>query len=243
MTGHVDPAAVDTAAVAAALCAAGGLLVPWLLRRMPEPVLAEDDDGPYVPYAEIAATPRLALRSALAAGLVGAVLGLAQGWAWPLLFLLPLVPAGVALAVADWRTHLLPRQLILGAHAATVVLVAVCWVVERDDDAVLRAAIATVAVRSAFWLLWWVRSAGMGFGDVRLSALIGTAVGYIGWSELLVGLWLGWVAFTVPGLVRAVATRDRAALRAPAPLGPFLLAGAVAGIAVGGLTGWSLGSR
>lgn len=230
MTGHLD-----TAAVAAVLCALGGLLVPWLLRRMPEPELAEDDEGPYVPYAEIAATRGLAARSAVAAGLAGGLLGLALGWVWALLFLLPLVPVGVALAVADWRTHLLPKHLVLGAHAVTVVLVGGCWLVERDEDAVLRALVGMLVVRSAFWLLWWLRSAGMGFGDVRLSALIGLAVGYVGWSELLVGLWIGFFAFSVPGVVRAVARRDRSELRAPAPLGPFLLAGAVVGIVVGAL--------
>ena len=46
------------------------------------------------------------------------------------------------------------------------------WRSTRDGDDLVRAALGAGRGRAAFfWLLWLVRSAGMGFGDVRLAAL------------------------------------------------------------------------
>ena len=73
----------------------------------------------------------------------------------------------------------------------------------------------------------------MGFGDVRLSAVLGLALGYLGWGELLVGVYSGFLVFGVPGLVVAVVRRDRQLLRTAFPFGPFMLVGALVGIALG----------
>ena len=224
---------VVTALVAAVLCGLGGLLVPPVLARMPEPQLAEDDTGPLIPYTEIAAAPGLAVRSAAAAAVAGGLVGLVLGWTWPLLLVLPLVPVGVAHAVSDYRTHLLPRPLVLGATALAAVLACVVWLIDRDTDALVRAGIGLVATRTVFWLLWSVRASGMGFGDVRLAALIGIVLAHRGWTELIAGLWLGLVLFSVPGLLRAGILRVRQLLREPAPLGPFLLVGALLGLVLG----------
>jgi leader peptidase (prepilin peptidase)/N-methyltransferase len=220
------------AAVVAALCAGGGLLVPLLVARTPEPEPVEDGD-PKTPYAEIAARPRLAARSALASGLAGGVVGLAVGWAWPLLFLVPLVPVCVALAVIDWHTKLLPTRIVLPALGVTVLLSGVVWLAGRDTDALIRALVGLAAVRSLFWLLWFVRASGMGFGDVRLSALLGFVLGHLGWGELVVGVYAGFLVFGLPGLVVAVVRRDRQLLRRAFPFGPFMVVGALTGIALG----------
>lgn len=232
MSGHLD-----TAAVAALLCAVGGLLVPLLIGRLPEPATPVEDEhpeeGPKEPYAAIAARPHLRTGATLASAAAGGLVGLSTGWVWPLLFLLPLVPVSVALAVVDWRTRLLPSRVVLPAHAATVLLAGVSWLVTRDTDDLVRALVAMVVVRSIFWLLWRIRSAGMGFGDVRLSALLGFALGHLGWGEVAVGLYAGFLVFAVPGVLVAVARRDRAFLRTAFPFGPFLLVGALIGIVAG----------
>ena len=54
-----------------------------------------------VPYAEIAAAPHFALWAAAWSGLVGACFGAALGWTGALIYLVPLVPIGVALMVVD----------------------------------------------------------------------------------------------------------------------------------------------
>jgi leader peptidase (prepilin peptidase)/N-methyltransferase len=232
--------AASAAVVAAALCGLAGLLVPTLIRAVPEPEPDPDDehgspeqDEPKVLFVDVAATPGLAWKSAVAAAGSGAVVGGSVGWDWSLLFLLPLVPVGVALAVVDWRTKYIPNWLVRPAFALTAVLVGVCWLVTRDNDDVVRALIALAVVRSAFWVLWWVHAAGMGFGDVRLAAVLALALGYLGWQELVVGIYLGFVLFAVPGLLVALVRWDRTLLKVAYPFGPFMLAGALVGVAVG----------
>lgn len=231
-----------TAAASALLCALGGLLVPPLVARLPEPQPdpAHADEGPKETYATIAALPRLRAGSVLAAGVAGGLAGLVTGWTWDLLLLLPLVPVGVALAVVDWRTRLLPSRMVLPATGVALLLVGALWVLERDTDASVRALVGLVVARSFFWLLWRVRSSGMGFGDVRLAALLGLVLGHVGWAELVVGLYAGFLVFAVPGLVLAALRRDREVLRTAYPFGPFLLIGALVGVVAGPLLWGSL---
>lgn len=227
----------DAGAAAALLCALGALVVPEMIARLPEPEPdpAHADEGPKETYAAISALPRLRTGAALTAGLGGGLVGLVTGWTWDLLLVLPLVPVGVALAVVDWRTRLLPSRIVLPATGAALLLVGVLWLLERDTDALVRAVVGLVVARSFFWLLWRIRSSGMGFGDVRLAALLGLVLAHLGWAELVVGLYAGFLVFAVPGLVLAVLRRDREVLRTAYPFGPFLLIGALVGVVTGPL--------
>ena len=227
---------LDAALVSAACGAAGGLLVPLMIRRLPEPTPdpeKKSDEDPKEPYVDIAALPGLAWKSALASAACAALIGATVGWQWALAILVPLVPVCVALAVVDWRTRLLPTRLVLPATGAAILLGLVGWAVAGDPDDLVRAAVGLVAVRSFFWVLWWLHSAGMGFGDVRLAALLGFALGYLGVAELVVGAYAGFLVFGLPGLLLAVVRRDRALLRSAFPFGPFMLVGALIGIVVG----------
>lgn len=230
------------------LCGALGLLVPRLISRVPEPAAkepAEAEDEPVQPeapgepeppkraYADIGADSGLALRSAALSALSGALLGWATGLEWPLVWLLPLVPVAVALSVIDWHTRLLPRVLVIPATLAAIVAVVVVGLATGERDLLVRALVAMLAVRSFFWLLWFVRSAGMGFGDVRLAAPVGLVLGWTGWGALAVGVWLGFVIFALPGLALAIAKRDRSLLRKPYPYGPFMVIGALVGLVWG----------
>lgn len=223
----IDPAAV---VLGAAGCGAAGLLVPVLVRAIPEP--SEPAAGK-TPYADIAAGPRLRTVAAGCCLVAGALVGASVGLAWPLLFLLPLVPVGVALAVVDLRSRLLPTVVVWPAFLGTAVLGCVSAWLESDAEAIVRAWIGAAAVFAFFYALWWIHPPGMGFGDVRLSAVLGFALAYLGWPEVLVGVYGAFLAFAVPGLLLAVFRRDRGVLRAAYPFGPFLLAGALAGVVLG----------
>ena len=242
---------LEAALVSAACGAVGGWFVPAVIRMVPEPKPkpqsepqseAESEpkveDPPKEPYADIAALPGLAWKSALVSAVCAALVGAAVGLEWPLVILVPLVPLSVALAVVDWRTRLLPTRLVLPATAVAILLGLVGWAVTRDPDALIRAAIALVLVRSVFWVLWWFHSAGMGFGDVRLAALLGFALGQLGWGEVVVGVYSGFLVFALPGLLLAIARRDRALLKSAFPFGPFMLAGGLIGVLVGSAV-WS----
>jgi leader peptidase (prepilin peptidase)/N-methyltransferase len=121
------------------------------------------------------------------AAAAGALVGASVGVSWPLLYLLPLVPVGVALGLIDARTHLLPTAIIWPTFAGVAVLAALSGLLEDDPDALVRAAIGSAVVFLCFHALWWIHPAGLGYGDVRLSAVHGLALGYHGWGELFVG--------------------------------------------------------
>ncbi len=174
----VDPGAVGLGALT---CAAAGLLVPRLIRAIPEP---EPGDEPKTPYTVIAAAPRLPIAAAAACLVAGGLVAAAVGLAWPLLFLLPLVPVGVALAVVDLRTRLLPTAVVWPAFAGVAVLGCLSAWLAHDGDAAVRAWAGAAGVFAFFYALWWIHPAGMGFGDVRLSAVLGFALAYLGWAEL-----------------------------------------------------------
>jgi len=230
---------LDTAAAAGAACALAGLLVPALVARIPEPPDDPPEDqqvdqsgppDPKEPYAAIAASPGLAGRAALASAVAGALVGWSLGWAWPLVFLLPLVPVGVALGVVDWRTRLLPTPVIAPTYVVLVALVLACGALTRDTDDLVRAGWGWLVAGGLFLALWLVHPRGLGYGDVRLSGILGIALGYLGWGPLLVGVYAGFLLGGVGGgLLTWVRLMERRAI----PFGPFMLVGALLGVLAG----------
>lgn len=232
--------------LAALVCAAaaglGGLAVPRLIARIPEPepddVPEETTDSadvaapeePKEPYAAIAALPGLAWRSALAAAVSGAVIGASQRWDWSLLLLVALVPVSVALAVVDWRTRLLPTYLVTPTYGVAVVLVLVCFALTRDTGGLLGAAIGWAIAGGTFGVLWFVHPRGLGYGDVRLAGVLGIALGYLGLGPLLIGVYAG---FLLGGVGGGLLSLLRIVERRAFPFGPFMLVGALVGIAFG----------
>jgi leader peptidase (prepilin peptidase)/N-methyltransferase len=228
-------AALLLATVCAVLAGAGGVLVPWLIRALPEPERSEAAPGedPKPLYVEVAGRPGLAWWCGLASAAVAALVALTLGADRWLVALVPLVPTCVALAVVDWHTRLLPSRIVLPATAYALVVALVLWGVSGDHDDVLRAAIGLLVARSVYWVLWRIHSAGMGFGDVRLAALVGFALGHVGWSELAVGVYAGFLVFGLPGLLLALVRWDRSLLKVAFPFGPFLVVGALLGLLAG----------
>lgn len=228
----IDPAAVAIGAVG---CSVAGLLVPALIARLPEPEPDPDDAGerPKPAYVVVAAEPTLGTVAAVLCLVSGGVIGAAVGLDWPLVYLLPLVPVAVALALVDLRARLLPTALVRPAFVGVVLLGALAAVLGDDLDALVRGLVAAAVVFSVFFALWWIHPPGMGYGDVRLSGVLGFALGYLGWPEVLVGIYGAFLVFAVPGLFVAVFRRDRRVLAVAYPFGPFLLGGALAGIALG----------
>ncbi len=247
------------ALLGALLAGLGGLLVPRLIAAVPEPdpkpepdpeagpvagssiepadetdtLVVAEPEPPKMLYADMAARPGLGRRSAVVAAVCGGLLGAATGLDWPLLWLVPLTPVAVALSVIDWHTRLLPRRVVIPATLAAVAVVTVVGLLTGERDALVRALLGMVATRSFFWVLWFLRSAGMGFGDVRLAAPVGLVLGWVGWGALAVGVWIGFVAFALPALVLVVVRRDRAMLKKSFPFGPFMVFGALVGLVWG----------
>jgi len=244
---------LDTAASMAVLGLAGGLGVPTLIGRIPEPASVEEEvdeadavapgdltesivppeaaddvvEEPKELYVSIAAIRGLGWKCAVASALIAGLVGARVGWSWDLLFLMYLVPVGVALAVVDWRTRLLPTWVIAPSYAAVVVLACLAALLGHDLTDLVRAGWGWVVAGGTFLLLWLVYPRGMGYGDVRLSGVLGIALGYLGWGQLLVGVYAG---FLLGGIGGTLLTLLRIVDRRAYPFGPFMLLGALIGV-------------
>ena len=208
--------------------------MPALIARIPEPT-PKDGEDPQVRYAPVAARPGLWWRAACTAAVAGALLGGAVGLDWPLLFLLPLVPVSVALAVVDLHTHLLPTKVVWPTLAGTVALAAVAAAGRRGPARVRprghrRGAGLRALPRAVVDL-----PGGHGVRRRPAVAVVGFVLGYFGWAELLIGVYGAFLVFAVLGVVRArryAGTGRRCAPRCRS--GRSCWAGSLVGVVVGG---------
>ena len=181
-------------------------------------------------YADIAAAPGLRWRAAAWTAVVAGLVGARVGWHPALALALYLAPVGVALAVIDWRTRLLPTKVIAPSYVVVVVLAVLAAVLDGDRHALVTAALGWLVAGGTFFVLWFVYPRGMGYGDVRLSGVLGIALGYLGWPELLTGVYAGFLLGGVGGLLLSLL---RLVDRKAYPFGPFMLVGAVVGVLAG----------
>jgi leader peptidase (prepilin peptidase) / N-methyltransferase len=193
-----------------------------------EPSVAEPRvEEPKEPYADIAARPGLRWKTSVATAVVAGLLAARVGWHPALALMLYLAPVGVALAVIDWRTRLLPTKVIAPSYVVVVVLALLASIVDGDRHALVTAGLGWLVAGGTFFVLWFVYPRGMGYGDVRLSGVLGIALGYLGWSELLTGVYAAFLLGGVGGLLLSVL---RLVDRKAYPFGPFMLVGAVVGV-------------
>ncbi len=224
------------AAVAAPIGLLLGLLVPGLIARVPEPDEPADDK---VPYAVIAARPGLLWQAAFGCGLIAGLIGAALGQDWSLLFLLPLVPVGFALGLIDWRTRLLPTRIIAPTYVVLVPLVVLAALLAGDPRLLIGAAVGWLVMGGYYLLMWVIYPPGVGYGDVRLSGILGIVLGYLGWGPLALGSFAGLL---LGGLGSLVLVALRLIDKQENPFGPWMLIGALVGIILGPAFGtWAWG--
>jgi leader peptidase (prepilin peptidase)/N-methyltransferase len=201
----------------------GLLLGPWLAAVTVR--LAGRDDAATPSRRRVGVTAVLAA-VALAAG---AALAGARPAAAALLWL---GGAAVVLAGVDVASHRLPDRVTYPAAVVCGSALLVDAAVTDTWPAVLRAAVAAGASFAVAAGAAALNPAGLGFGDVKLLALLGLVLGWAGWGVLLSGVLFGLVIGSVGSLV-LLATR-RAGWHTAVPFGPPLLAGAYLALALGG---------
>jgi leader peptidase (prepilin peptidase) / N-methyltransferase len=223
----VDP--LVTLALAAVVGALGGALAPRVVAALPEPT-DTDDASDKISYRQLGGAPGLAPALAVASAAACALLAWVLGWSPPLPMWLYLGVVGVVLTYVDWRTRLLPTRLIAPSYAVVALLAVLASALASDWGALLRAGLGWALAGGLFFLLWFVYPKGMGYGDVRLSGVLGIALAWLGWAELLVGVYAGFVLGALGGGVLALL---RVVDRRRYPFGPFMLVGAVVGVLAG----------
>lgn len=153
----------------------------------------------------------------------------------PTLWALPaycVLTAGfVALSAIDFRLRRLPTPIIYCSAAITVVLLAGASALTGDWKRLLDAGIGGAGCFVVFFLIFFAAPKAMGFGDVRLAAMCGVGLGWIGLREVPLGVLLGLLIAGVPAIV--LLALGRANRKSQFAFGPFLAAGALVGICFG----------
>ena len=126
------------------------------------------------------------------------------GAVWELAAFEYLAAIGVALAAIDLDTRRLPDRIVLPAYLVTGLALGGAGLIERDWSALLRAALGGAALFAFYDVLAFIKPSGMGLGDVKLSGVLGMYLGLI-----VVG---------------------RAGRKSRIPYGPYMVAGAFAGV-------------
>ncbi len=154
--------------------------------------------------------------SGLALGSVTASLAYTDNW--PLaLTILPLTVAAPALAAIDLDVMRLPNIILGPVALLTLAGLAIAAASRGDWSTPLRATAGALLAGGTLWLLNLITRGGVGFGDVKLAALVGLATGAVAMSA---AWWAILVASASAFVSVAVARRS-----GPIPYGPWLLLG------------------
>jgi leader peptidase (prepilin peptidase)/N-methyltransferase len=209
-----------------------GLAVPPLARRFTPPPV---HPPPVLPRPAVRRTPPFRGWSPVFLGPVAAAvfagLAAALGDDPALPVFLAVAAVGLVLAVVDLACLRLPDPLVgtaallaLGGLAGSALLAGTPG---RLGGALLGAAVAA----AAHVLLALLPGSRLGFGDVKLPAVLGLPLGWLGRDALLTGLLLPHLLHG--GLVLALLAARRVRRDTLLPLGPALLAGAWLAVLLG----------
>lgn len=183
------------------------------------PVGSADAGASYGP-----STPVVALVTAL----VCTALALATGTRPELAVWLLLAPVGVLLTLVDLRVQRLPDPLTLPLAGTALVLLGAASLLPEHAGEWRTALFGALALGGFYFLFFLIRPIALGFGDVKLALGLGAVLGWYGWGALFLGTFAGSVFGSVH--VTALVLLRRAERRAPVALGPYMIAGAFAGV-------------
>jgi leader peptidase (prepilin peptidase)/N-methyltransferase len=140
-----------------------------------------------------------------------------------------LVAVGVALALIDLDVKRLPDVLTLPSYPVGAVLLGLASL--HDGHALLRAVLGAAAMFALYFALCFAYPAGMGFGDVKLSGVLGLYTAWLGWDVWAAGLLLGFLLGGVFGI--GLMLVNKGGRKTQVPFGPFMLLGTLLAILVG----------
>jgi leader peptidase (prepilin peptidase)/N-methyltransferase len=167
----------------------------------------------------------------LGTGVLFAVVALRFGLDPVLPAYLYLAAVGVALTLIDLDVRRLPDVLTLPSYPVALVLLGAAAFFGSDSGEFLCAVLGGLAMFALYFGLCFAYPAGMGFGDVKLSGVLGLYLGWLGWGVWAVGLFLGFFLGGLFGVLLML--RGRGGRKTAVPFGPFMLAGAMVAVLVG----------
>ena len=156
--------------------------------------------------------------------------------------LLVVVLACVCLAAMDLDVHRLPDRIMwptMGVLGGGLLVAALAG---GGADPLLRALLGALGAGGFYLLIALVSlargSLALGLGDVKLSVVLGGALGWFGWPEVLVGIYAGFLVGGLFGL--ALLVGRRVSWKGHFAYGPPMMVGALVGLLTGPglMAGW-----
>ncbi|MCF2529060.1 prepilin peptidase [Yinghuangia soli] len=175
-------------------------------------------------------SPGMAALGALTGG-VFALLAWRLGPGLDLLAFLLLAAAGVVLAMVDLRTLRLPDSVIGVLLLAGLTLLGIEALALDDFEAYARALLGAFVLAAYHFALAVFRRGSLGLGDVKLAAVLGLHLSWLGWDVLAAGAFLSFAGAASAAIV-LLATR-RAQWDTALPFGPWMLVGALGAVLCG----------
>jgi leader peptidase (prepilin peptidase)/N-methyltransferase len=199
-------------------CAGLGALIGPFLAVVMERVPARRPIRPLRPLPGRAPAVSVAAAGAFA----GAAWRFGASWSLPafVVFLAGLL----VLAVTDAEHFLLPNRIVYPTGVLTGGLLVLAAALQHDWHRLVVALVCAAACFAFFFVVNFVNPRWLAFGDVRLSFVIGLALGWLGPLQLLLGLFLANALAAVVGIALMVGGRMKRG--GHLPLGVFLAIGA-----------------
>jgi leader peptidase (prepilin peptidase) / N-methyltransferase len=154
---------------------------------------------------------------------------------WRLLPVLWLIPVGVAVAVIDQRTLIVPTRIIWPSFAVSMLLTVLAAGLEGEWRWLSSAAIGLAVLAGPLFAIWFIHPRGMGFGDVRLTVLLGWNIGFFAGTRPVAPIVLTMISLfvaAVVGIVLGVVVMGARGRKAQVPFGPALIISAFVCIAL-----------
>lgn len=168
---------------------------------------------------------RDALTMGLTAALFAAVVAVHRDAAAQLVLGLVLVAFLVSLTLIDLDTRTLPDRMTAPAAVLGLVLATVL-----DPGREIERLVAAGAAGGFFLVAWCLKPAGMGFGDVKLVAVLGLFLG----REVVVALVVALAAGVLVGVAIMCRMGIASGRKQTVAFGPFLALGGVVAVLAGG---------
>lgn len=129
----------------------------------------------------------------------------------------------IAVSFIDFEHLIVPNRIVLPVTAASVLLLALAAVIDGELGSLVRALLGGLAGCGGLLIVHLVSPRGMGMGDVKLSLLLGLYLGWLGWGQVALGFFLGFLLGSVIGVGLIVARRR--GRKEHVPFAPFLAGG------------------
>jgi leader peptidase (prepilin peptidase)/N-methyltransferase len=138
----------------------------------------------------------------------------------------------VVLSVIDLEYRLLPNRIVYPSFVVAWAGLVVAAFVRDRTEYLVDAGIGALVFGGFFFVIAFLFPAGMGGGDVKLSFVLGTMLGYLGIGIVVTGMFLSFFLGAIAGI--GLMAVKRGGRKTMLPFGPFLALGSLIAVFAGG---------